>query len=370
MVILTEVAEKLQAILNDNDSEIGDDNPAGFEFSVATQGFHLDHVQNRVSGSNFIPVFIGSLGGRYNPIAGLKQADMNVQVTLYFPVRFKDEFYKLNDYLVDTFVGRTLNWGTNSGRCVSNISPAQYGEIQNLDTKQFATWVADTYQESIDVMEPWMSMTFTLYLSTIGNGYVYGNEAECLITATIDEKCLYINSKYYIFTPFASVGGKYAYTKEDGSAVFYLDEAEPGVADPYYVYDGTTFTQAGTLSAANISNSTSVSDGDPTFQMESIQSTTNPSVEQILGSGVPETKGLPTNTSYGASFALYYKKTMFYRVLMDRWARGLSQRMRFSITLGIPGEFEYTRTCYLQSNMVNLQKGEPLTFTLAFSKEI
>lgn len=171
MVLLTEIANKLQTLLN---------SATGFEqylFECETQGFHIDHVYDKTSGKNFIPVFISAMGGEHNPIPNLKESTYSIPVVLYFPVRFKEDFFMLNDFIETTFIGKQINYGTHTGTCLSNISVTTYGEIQELDFKQFKEWVGSTYKMPIEVMEMWMTMTFTLYLSTVGSDFKYGNDA-------------------------------------------------------------------------------------------------------------------------------------------------------------------------------------------------
>ena len=167
-LILTEVAQKIETLLNA---------ATGFEqyqFVVETQGFHLDHISDKTTGHNFIPVFISTMGGQNNPVPGLKQAEATVPITFYYPVRFKDDFYLLYDYLVDTFVGQFITFGTQKARC--NISLPQFGEIVDLDLKEFKEWVGSIYRKVIEVMEPYLSMTVTLYLSTAGGSFIYGDD--------------------------------------------------------------------------------------------------------------------------------------------------------------------------------------------------
>lgn len=179
MVILSEVAKKLAAVLNGEDSETaGLTNPTSYRFVVAAQGIHIDSIDDRDTGDNAIPVFVSSMGGTANPVPGLGQTACSVPITFYFPVRFKEDLFALNGFLAEAFVGTRLNYGEQTGKCVSNISIATYGEIQGLDLKEFKEWAGNRYRKRIDVMEPYMSMTVTLYLSSAAQGYGYGNDAE------------------------------------------------------------------------------------------------------------------------------------------------------------------------------------------------
>lgn len=170
MIIITDVANKLNELLN---------GASGFEqyqFEVETQGFHIDHIFDKESGKNFIPVFISTMGGTNNPVPNLKQAEYTIPITFYFPVRFKNDFFALNEFLIDAFVGKFITFGTQKARC--NISIATYGEIQQLDFKEFKEWVNSYYKTPIEVMEMWMSMNITLFLSTAGGDFIYGDDVK------------------------------------------------------------------------------------------------------------------------------------------------------------------------------------------------
>lgn len=304
MIILSEVATKIQNILNGSDSETSTlTNPTDFLYEVQTEGYHLDHIMSE--DRNFIPVFISSMGGSYNPVAQLKQSNVVIPIVFYFPVRFKENFFALNDFLVDVFVGKTLNFGTVSGRAICNISVAQFGELDSLDVlKEFQTWVANKYQRRLEVMETYLSMTINLYLSNASSEFVYGNDVK--ISLALDET---------------------TYQDED-----------------------ITFAQAGVQSQA--------------------QSTS----EQILGEN--ESQGVPFGVAYGSSFAVYYKDNEFYRYLVDQWFSGNAQTLRFTLTLTIGEDGEdytapvFSRTCYLESVNLMIQKGELLTITFTFAKAI
>ena len=181
MIILSEVATKIEKILNGTDNEVLTSNPTDFYYVVETQGFHLDHLLDKKKHKNFIPVFVSSMGGQFNPVQNLGEANYNIPVTFYFPVRFKNEMFALNEFLANALVGAYLNWGTLSGKAVSNISVSQFGEIQDLDMKQFSSWVDQVFELPVDVMEPYLSMTFNLYISSAKSGFVYGND----VTATL-----------------------------------------------------------------------------------------------------------------------------------------------------------------------------------------
>ena len=159
MIILSEVAQKLQSILNNGITINGVSytNPTDYEYQVQTEGYHLDNIVGETK--NFIPVFISSMGGSFNPVAGLKQSNVVIPITFYFPVRFKEDMYALNSFLVDVFVGQSISYGTISGYAISNLSVAQFGELDSMDVlREFETWVSNKYQRQLEVMEAYLSM--------------------------------------------------------------------------------------------------------------------------------------------------------------------------------------------------------------------
>lgn len=185
MINLEQIVLKINNVLNGTDTEI----PAGlvspandnFFFRTFSEGLILTDIGDMVSGKNFIPVIVGSMGGQFNPVQGLGEADLQAQVLLYFPVRYKKIFYEMVDYLTDVFVGGYLTFGTQKAVC--NISPAQFGELQDMNFDQFSEWIENTYKIKTNIQDVYMSMSFTLFLSTakgVGqtNGFLYGNDAK------------------------------------------------------------------------------------------------------------------------------------------------------------------------------------------------
>lgn len=313
MIILSEVAQKLEKILNGQDGEVTATNPTGFYFQVETEGFHIDHIEKKEKDGNFIPVFISSLGGQFNPVKGLKQGSYSFPVIFYFPVRFKEAFFALGDFLVDAFVGTILNYGDISGKAVSNISVPQFGEIQDLDLGQFGKWVESQYKKPIEVMEPYLTMQVTLFLSNAAAGLVYGNDIK------ID----------FSFTGLDNV----KYTLED------VD------------WDGA-----------------------------SLQSNSQATPEQEENAETPESSAYPFGTAYSPSFKIYpnlnvlakdWTNVYFYRELLKIWVEGKIQDIKteLTITIGDPAYgIQYTRTCFIQSILAPIEKGQLFCLTLTFAK--
>lgn len=358
MIYLHEVATKLSGILNGTDTEAVGVRPTDYEFFVATNGFHIDSIANYNTGKNFIPVFISSMGGQYNPVPNLEQAEYVLPISIYFPVRFKEDFFVLNEYLVANFVGRVLTYGLNK-KAVSNITVAQYGEIQNLDLKEFKEWVQQTYLMEKDIGEPYMSMSFNLHLSTGGASLVWGNETQLTISTNV---------------LFLTTGEQVLFRNES------LDEEDIGYT--YYGWGNGTYTR--TITATTGTNTYKKQSGffvidatgditnepltdEPLVNGTSVQSQSEPVGQQIMGE--TESQGLPVNTSYSSGFTVYYKKNNFYRYIINEWFKGKCQDLVFDYNLTFDG-ITYKRTCYIQSVNLNIQKGSLATITFAFVRKV
>ena len=307
MIVLSEVATKLENILNGNDTETSTiTGRSDFIFRVEAQGFHIDHIMEKDVGTNFIPVFVGSMGGQMNPVPNLKQAEFVIPITFYFPVRFKEEIFKLNDFLVSVFVGKILTYGTLSGKALSNISIPTYGEIIGMDLQEFQKWVENVYQTSVGRKnEPFMSMSFNLYILQTDSTFAYGNEASVSLKVK---------------------------NADTNPATYYLDTAV-------------------------------------VFADGSIQSNSEMAGQQLLDAAIPETNGLPVNTSYESSFTVYYKKNSMYRYIIDKWFSGKTQLLDVEITMSFDTK-TFTRPCYLQSVNMSVSKGKLVTLTFSFAKKM
>lgn len=301
MIILNEVSEKIKNILNGTDPEVRAEfplyNPA-FQFLVVTQGYHLDTIANP-NGKNMIPVFVSSMGGNFNPVKGLQEGNYTIPINFYFPVRFKNDFYYLASFLGDVFIGSQLDYGTFSGKAISNISAPQFGEIVDLDLKEFKNWVDSTYKKTIDVMEAYMSMQIVLYLSSANTSLVYGNSVVTSLSFEIN---------------------------------------------------GVTYTDNSVL-----------------FDSSSIQSQSQSQSQQILGES--EAAGVPFGTSYGATLKVFYQSNTFYKKLVELWFAGTIQELSLNLSMTIDNQ-TFSRTCYIESVVLPIQKGQLLAFTITFAKRI
>ena len=192
MIIINEVAIKLQNILNGKDSEVAISSlPSDFSFQIAIDGFHLDHIKGD-NHKNFIPCFLSQLGGEFDPVPDIQKQALNYNLTLYYPVRFKNTFYEIANYLATALVGKVMTWGDVSGRCLSTIDPATFGEIAPQDLAQYSSWVNATYGKAQSVSENYMTMSINVYLTTT-KGVLWGNDAQIKLYYEYED----INKSFY-----------------------------------------------------------------------------------------------------------------------------------------------------------------------------
>ena len=309
MINLEVMARKIDKVLNGTDTEI----PSGlvcpandnYFFRTFSEGLFLSEIADKNTGKNFIPVVVGAYGGENNPVAGLGEQDRNVLIQILFPVRFKEQMYLVEEYLDEVFVGKELTFGSQKAVC--NLSPAQFSEIQDFNFHQFQEWVENTYLVKIDVNEPFMAMTITLYISTakgVGNddGFVYGNS---------------YSFKFSIGT----------------------------IVDSEFVADFV--------------------DNDPVFVDQADSAASHISSQQLLGEKY--SKAVAMLTSYTKTIEVYVKNNSNYVWLinkyLDRDLQGL--RVKVEETYGI-GATNPTKTAYYYLNDISLvkTKGELMSVTL------
>lgn len=306
MINLEEIARKIDSILNGTDTEIpiGLVSPVNddYFFKVFSQGLYLSNLNDNNAGKNFMPVVVGAYGGENNPVAGLGEQDRNVLVQILFPVRFKQDMYLMEEYLDEVIVGKILTFGSQKAIC--NLSPAQYGELQDFSFNQFNEWVETNYKQTIDKIETYMSMEFTLYLSTAKNvgadgGFIYGNAYSNTITLL------------------------------SGETIVATDD------NPVFV------SATGTLSSS-------------------------PASQHLLGESFA--KGLPQTSAYGKQITLYAKDSTLYQQLISLYVNRTYQNYAIQVveTYGLITPITDTRTYYISDLVLNLNKGELLTITITF----
>lgn len=192
MIELTELATTLQDILNNANNPINN-----YNFNVQTYGYHLDSIVNKKLNQNSIPVYIANQEGDIVPIPNLGQTNYTYDIFIYFPIALKTDFFKLSSYLSTTFVGKILNYGTNSGSGVSNISVPTFGELQNQQMTEFKTWVNTNFNLSVVATEKWACLNFKLYITQLNSGFLFGNQVLSTLSFTYNGTTYSENLVYF-----------------------------------------------------------------------------------------------------------------------------------------------------------------------------
>lgn len=168
MIEIQELQEMLNKMLNGklnpNNIKISD-YVNGFEFAVLSYAQYLDSIYNLKTNKNTIPVYISEPSGTVEPIPTLGEINMEYAITLYFPIRLKEKFFKMMNYFIDVFAGRLLEIGTNSGFALCNLTVPTFGEIGNQEFTQFSDYMNNHYKMAINKSELWGLITL-LYIFT------------------------------------------------------------------------------------------------------------------------------------------------------------------------------------------------------------
>ena len=180
----------LNGKLNPNNIKISD-YVNGFEFAVLSYAQYLDSIYNLRTNKNTIPVFISEPSGTVEPIPTLGEINMEYGITLYFPIRLKEKFFKMMNYFIDVFAGRLLEIGTNSGFALCNLTVPSFGEIGTQEFTQFSDYMNNHYKMAINKTEMWGAYNFTLYFHQVkglgtANGFILGNQVSYKLNFEVD----------------------------------------------------------------------------------------------------------------------------------------------------------------------------------------
>lgn len=266
MIYITEFGNKIENILNGID--ISETRPTDLLFKVATSGFHIDHIKDKNSKKNFIPVFVNSLGGEFNPIPKLNNTTQTFSITIYFPVEKKEEMFAMVGYIGSQLIGKMIDYGELSGKGLTNISVPEYGEIQNLDFVQFKKWAKDIYAEECIEEKPYMSMVFRVYVSTIGSSFMWSNNVQYGLRFYLDEyrKTIVVNRLKIEEEFLTETVELYRDTTLDVSGVSILGEA--GTFD-LYAWKGT---RSNNTEVVSFTKSQLPDNGDTLYRYSTLQS--------------------------------------------------------------------------------------------------
>ena len=396
MIILTDVAAKLSEILNSADC------PSSFHFVVKSQGYHLDSIADHKTGENKIPVFLTIVGGEYNPVPNLHETNFTYGVSIWFPVRFKEDFYALNEYLEETFVGKKVEIGDKVALC--NISVAEYGEITGLHLDQFEQWLEDTYEGNVhifkkehDISEEYMSMEFRLFCTTLGDGFMFGNDVKHELQVDFKE----LNAKTIMFK--YTLGSTIRYYKAeryptgdtiDGTYTYYCwryefapqsyashftrtikeTEMSPDMKI-YYSYQGQFIVDSSLKFEYFVdfeeSGSTISKNATIVWDSAGTGASISPISEQLVGED-RYARNTPNITNFNKSIVVYPKIetnnlwNMFIRYYNYQRLNELSD-IKLVKTYTINGQImNFVYNQIILSYNENIALGEPLSFTLTF----
>lgn len=390
MIALTDVATKLEEILNSEDC------PTEFSFVVKSQGYHLDSIADKKKGKNLIPVFLTMVGGEYNPVPNLKQANFTYGVDIWFPVRFKEIFYNINEYLENTFVGKKLNIGGKVALC--NIGVAEYGEIVGLHLDQFEEWVEDTYVGSVhlfkkehDISEEYMNMHFNIYATVLGDGFMFGNDVKYNLSAIFpvyETRATRIKVKYEVsgltpvlfeFTRDSDYDEGIFYAWKVGSVRIYTTTIKASDFNENLVFynklvnDDFSENPFYTLVKVLLTEDVKVGEDSYSEQLVWDSSGTGASIspisQQLIGKD-KFVKNIANITNFNKSIVAYPKNTSLWNALLYCYNNQILdeiKNIKFTKTYTIGGvEKTYEFNQIVLSLNENVELGSPLSFTIAF----
>lgn len=183
MINFNELSSKLQNIFNGLDADtLSIANPlSNYQFVTNTFGSHLDSVADKKTKKNIIPMFIQSEDGTVGSIKALKEVESPFTIYVYFPIKFKDDFFKLPEFILDVFAGQLYNYGALSGHAISKIDVPQFSQLERQQMRQFRDDISTIYNLPIDETQLYGVCQFTLTLKQyadlkLANGFIVGNQ--------------------------------------------------------------------------------------------------------------------------------------------------------------------------------------------------
>ena len=150
-------------------------------FKVRTYASFLDD-RTLVNGNNkynFIPCYIDSPSGSFQPLSNAIISSYQYALKMYFPIEEKEKIFEiLTERLSEQFVGQII--GNEGEEEIINMGVAQFSQINIANVNEFQTWVSDLYGEKIRKSNYYIEVSIPLYLSNgkakNGNNLALGNE--------------------------------------------------------------------------------------------------------------------------------------------------------------------------------------------------
>jgi len=163
--------------------------PSDEYFKVKTYASYLDTIADKGQNKNFVPVFIHSPEGSYQPIPTLGLCDQSYLVEIYFPITKKDSMFQFGDYLAQAVSGKRLPFGnspfTIKSYAVCNVSVGVFGQVQPQAMEQFIEFLDGSYHLPIQKSEMWGSIQIRFYMSTSAVG-IFGNQVSYSLSLIYD----------------------------------------------------------------------------------------------------------------------------------------------------------------------------------------
>ena len=392
MILLTDVATKLEELLNSYA-------PSDFSFIVKSAGYHLDSISNKQKSRNQIPVFISMVGGEYNPVPNLHQINTTYEINIYYPVRFKEAFYNLNPYLESLFVGKKITFDTETALC--NISVAEYGEIIQVEAiRQFENWIEEEFEGSVysfkkeeQINEFYMSMRFRLFATTLGDGFLFGNDVKYELTATFPSYQIeklklynktthswYIYQRYSTFDEPTAQKWCFAYISEQIVIKYVFVDIEPSVYNfmsfikrQFKIYedvvegyvdvtDNYTVMDLIYSVVAHIPLTITTS---IIFANSGTGASVNPVAQQLIGETFA--KNISNIVNFNKSALIYPQNNDFWDNFLFAYnTQNMQSITNMKLVKNYANGMQYEFSQIVLSVNENIQLGEPLSFTLTY----
>ena len=208
-------------------------------------------------------------------------------------------------------------------------------------------------------------MTLTLYLGTIADGFVFGND----LTATLGFTATKITISYL------DGGVGYGYKLNNGK----IKSVAGLISTPYttdrgllwkpnYNNDLYDASQSPVKKVGQVTNTASATASIPlVFAQGSMQSMSQSNDNQFIGDH--ESDGFPFATAIGTSFSVYLSDSPESKFIFNEW--GIAKVNDLELTLNIEVaklDFYLEKAVFLSSGNLVINKGQPLAITFSFAK--
>lgn len=181
MINIADVKDTIVSLLNGTSTQTTELRPSDKKFVGAFWGSFLDSTINGNNNYDFL-VFIDTPSGRFEAIPKLLFNDGTFQINFYYKLTNASTtlLYDYVNYLAKCLVGKYILFGSNGAIC--NMTLPTFGAVQPQSTEQFASHLNDMYKTKIDKTEIWGICSFTLFLTNVASGYMWGNQIKYLAT--------------------------------------------------------------------------------------------------------------------------------------------------------------------------------------------